>query len=108
MENETQVETVKDDKNKQQDQKFLLIIGWILGWIGVLVVFLAGDKSNPDVRFWLNQMLVYDLFGLLVCIPFVGLVWGIVMLILWIIGLVNICQGKTEGVPLIGKIKIYK
>lgn len=100
-------EVVQEDATQDHgDQKALAIVGWILGWIGLVIALLAGDRDDPFLKFWLNQMLVFDLFALLGCIPLIGWVWAVVMFVLWVITLVRICKGETTPVPIIGGIHI--
>lgn len=77
-----------------------------LTWIGLLIAFLAGDKEGA--KFHLNQALVIMLFSLLSVIPCIGWIWGIFMLVCWIMGLVAAINQEEKEVPLIGKIKIIK
>ena len=93
-------------QNQKSDQFALVVVGWILSWIGFFIVEIAGNKKDPFLRFWANQMLVFNLFALIGFIPFIGWIWGIVMIVFWIIGLVYICQNKMDGIPLIGQIHI--
>ena len=78
---------------------YLTIIGW-------LIAFLAGDKEGA--KFHLNQALVIMLFALLGVIPFVGWIWSIVVLVLWILGFISAINGEEKEVPLLGKIKLIK
>lgn len=75
-------------------------------WIGLLVAFCAGDKEGA--KFHLNQALVIFLFSLLAVIPCIGWIWGIFMLVCWVMGLVAAINQEEKEVPLIGKIRILK
>lgn len=77
-----------------------------ISWIGLLIAYLAGDKEGA--KFHLNQALVIFLFSLLSVIPCVGWIWGIFMVVCWIMGLVAAIKQEENEVPLIGKIKIIK
>ncbi|MBR5799545.1 MAG: hypothetical protein IKY23_05735 [Lachnospiraceae bacterium] len=77
-----------------------------LTWIGFLIAILSGDKEAS--KFHLNQALVIMLFGLLSIIPCVGYVWGIVVLVFWVMGLISAINGEEKEVPVIGKIKLIK
>ena len=92
--------------NIDSDQWTLVLIGWCLSWIGFLVIELAGDKTDPFVDFWRNQMFVFDLFELLCFIPVIGKIWACVMAAFWIVGLVAICHKETKEVPLLGQLHI--
>lgn len=82
--------------------------GWVayLTWIGLIVAFVAGDKEGA--KFHLNQALVIFLFSLLSVIPCIGWIWGIFMLVCWVMGLVAAINEEEKEVPLIGGIKILK
>lgn len=77
-----------------------------ISWIGLLIAYLAGDKEGA--KFHLNQALVIFLFSLLSVIPCVGWIWGIFMVVCWIMGLVAAIKQEENEVPLIGKIRIIK
>ena len=81
------------------------IIAYIT-WIGLIVAFCAGDREGA--KFHLNQALVIMLFTLLSVIPCIGWIWGIFMLVCWIMGLIAAINQEEKEVPLIGKIKLIK
>ena len=87
------------------DTKITSIVAYIT-WIGLLVAFCAGDKEGA--KFHLNQALVIFLFSLLAVIPCIGWIWGIFMLVCWVMGLVAAINQEEKEVPLIGKIRILK
>lgn len=87
------------------DKKTTGIVAYIT-WIGLIIAFCAGDKEGA--KFHLNQALVVFLFSLLSIIPCVGWIWGVFMLVCWIMGLVYACKEEEKEVPLIGKIRIIK
>lgn len=87
------------------DAKTTSIVAY-LTWIGLLVAFLAGDKEGA--KFHLNQALVIMLFSLAAIIPCIGWIWGIFMVVCWIMGFIAAIQQEEKEVPLIGKIKIIK
>lgn len=85
---------------------YITLIGWI-------IAFLAGDKEGA--KFHLNQALVLALgqviCGVLVKIPFIGIIFSLVSLAIFvcqIIGLVCAIQEKETEIPVIGSIKILK
>ena len=96
---------------KSEDDKVYGIVSYIT-WIGLLVVFVLTStnetKRSEYVKFHMNQALIIFLFALISLIPYVGWIWGIFMLVEWILGFVSACQGEMKEVPLIGKIKIIK
>ncbi|MBE5925286.1 MAG: hypothetical protein E7271_12665 [Lachnospiraceae bacterium] len=75
-------------------------------WIGLVIALVAGDKEGA--RFHLNQALVIFLFSLLSLIPCIGWVWGIFMLVCWIMGLIAAVNEEEKPVPLIGGITLIK
>ena len=87
------------------DTKTTSIIAYIT-WIGLIVAFCAGDKEGA--KFHLNQALVICLFSLLAIIPCIGWIWGIFMLVCWVMGLIAAINQEEKPVPLIGGIKILK
>lgn len=87
------------------DKKTTSIVAY-LTWIGLLVAFCAGDKEGA--KFHLNQALVIFLFSLLSIVPCVGWIWGIFMIVCWIMGLIAAINQEEKEVPVIGKIRIVK
>ncbi len=77
-----------------------------LTWIGLFVAILAGDRDGA--KFHINQALVIMLFAVLSIIPCVGWIWGIIVLVLWAMGLIAAINGEEKEVPILGKIKIIK
>lgn len=87
------------------DAKTTSIVAY-LTWIGLIIAVVAGDKEGA--RFHVNQALVIMLFSLLSIIPCIGWIWGIFMIVCWIMGLIAAINQEEKEVPLIGKIKILK
>lgn len=87
------------------DKKTTSIVAYFT-WIGLIIALLAGDKEGA--KFHLNQALVIMLFSLLSIIPCIGWIWGIFMLVCWIMGLVAAINQEEKPVPLIGGIKLIK
>lgn len=87
------------------DKKMTSIVAYIT-LIGLIIAFCAGDKEGA--KFHLNQALVIWLFSLLAIIPCVGWIWGIFMVVCWIMGLIAAINQEEKPVPLIGGIKIVK
>ncbi len=75
-------------------------------WIGLLVAYLAGDKEGA--KFHINQALVILLFSLLSVIPCIGWIWGIFMIVCWVMGLIAAVKQEEKEVPLIGRFRIIK
>lgn len=87
------------------DKKVTGIVAY-LSWIGLIIAFCAGDKEGA--KFHINQALVIFLFSLLSCIPLIGWIWGIFMVVCWVMGLIYAIQEEEKEVPVIGKIRIIK
>ena len=87
------------------DAKTTSIVAY-LTWVGLIIAICAGDKEGD--KFHINQALVILLFGLLSLIPCIGWVWGIFMLVCWILGLIAAINQEEKEVPLIGKIRLLK
>lgn len=87
------------------DKKVTGIVAY-LPWIGLIIAFCAGDKEGA--KFHINQALVIFLFSLLSCIPLIGWIWGIFMVVCWVMGLIYAIQEEEKEVPVIGKIRIIK
>ncbi len=89
----------------------------VLSYLGCLLIIPAiAANKNKFVRFHLGQGLILFIAsvigGLLSFIPYVGTVLNsivsIVVFVFMILGIVNACQGKMTGLPLIGDIQIFK
>lgn len=89
----------------------------VLAYLGFLLIIPAiAANKNKFVRFHLGQGLILFIAsvigGFLSFIPYVGTVLNsvvsIVAFVFMILGIVNACQGKMKGLPLIGDIQIFK
>ena len=87
------------------DAKTTSIVAYIT-WIGFFVALLAGDKEGA--KFHLNQALVSLIFFIPALIPCLGQIWGIFMMVCWILGLVAAINQEEKEVPLIGRIRLLK
>ncbi|OUQ13328.1 hypothetical protein [Lachnoclostridium sp. An138] len=87
------------------DKKTTGIVAY-LTWIGLVIAFVAGDKEGA--KFHLNQALVILLFSLLSVIPCIGWLWGIFMIVCWVMGLIAAINEEEKPVPLLGGIKLLK
>lgn len=95
------------DKRATAIVSYFSLIGWI-------IAYCAGDREGA--RFHLNQSLVIFLAGIIsaACkiIPLIGgllsSVLGIIIFILWLMGLVFACENKDQEVPILGIFKILK
>ena len=87
------------------DTKTTSIVAYIT-WIGLIIALCAGDREGA--KFHLNQALVIFLFSLISVIPCIGWIWGVFMLVCWIMGLIAAINQEEKPVPLIGGIQILK
>ena len=87
------------------DAKTTSIVAYIT-WIGFFVALLAGDKEGA--KFHLNQALVILIFFIPALIPCLGQIWGIFMMVCWILGLVAAINQEEKEVPLIVRIRLLK
>ena len=87
------------------DAKTTSIVAY-LTWIGLIITICTGKKE--EANYHINQALVILLFSLLSIIPCIGWIWGIFMVVCWIMGLIAAINQEEKEVPLIGKIRIIK
>jgi len=83
-----------------------------LGWWVTGIIFLILEKQNKFVRFHATQSLI--LFGLIFIIAiifspipiigFIGTIFWVIGVILWIVLMVMAYQGKTYKLPWIGNL----
>ncbi len=81
--------------------KVAKILFWLLGPIGLLIVFLV-DKSllqDQGVRLYANEMLIWYIASIVLCWT---IIVPIAVLVLWVMGLINIIQDKDDPLPVIG------
>lgn len=83
-------------------------------WIGFIIAFISGDKTDRLVTHHLNQALVLNLVGLaggvLAVIPILGtMAAGIIstgVLVLDVMGVMRAYRGSTSPLPFIGDIHL--
>ncbi|MCH7471611.1 hypothetical protein IIA79_01475 [bacterium] len=75
----------------------------LLGLIGGLIFFLI-EKESKYVKFYAFQSLILSLCHILSLIPIIGWLWGLFILIMQIVALINAFSGKIFKVPVIGNI----
>lgn len=113
-----------DPRDVQQTKS----IAW-LSYLGILFLIpMFVYKESPYTKFHVNQgivLCILDVAGgvvlgivsaILWWIPFVGgiisgllsLTFGVFVLVLMILGIINAATGKAAPLPIIGKIVIYK
>jgi uncharacterized membrane protein len=91
----------------------------ILSYLGILILvpLLSEDAKKSDfAKFHLNQGLVLLIasvaLSMVWAVPilgwFVGFFGGILLFVLWVIGIVGAIQGEKKKVPLLGDIQLVK
>ena len=92
---------------------YLVSILGVIGWAISVILFVL-KKDNAFVKYHFQQWLILMISGIVVgaigaitmfiLIGFVILVvGGIILLVLWIIGMINAFKGEQKPLPLIGK-----
>ena len=113
----SQGKTVKKASPKDaEENKGMAIVAYLLFFVPLL----TGDyKKSPFVKFHTNQGTVLFIFSvggwiissilMLILIGFIlGLVVAIASLVFFIIGIINVLNGRMTPLPLIGKFEIIK
>jgi len=90
--------------NTDSDGKTIAIVSYIT-WIGwIIALIMNNDKKNDFARFHIRQSLIIMIGSLLTWIRYVGWIWGIFLLVLWIIGLIAAINGEKKQVPVLGAL----
>lgn len=89
---------------QSNEDKTVAIVSYLglLGWIIALVIH-QNNKTQLGA-YHLRQMLGLMIAGVLAIIPIIGWIWGIFLLVAWIIGLISAIQGQKKPLILIGKL----
>lgn len=104
--------SIEQNKSSQiiEDGKTIAIISYITIF-GLLIAFVMNnDKKNPFAAYHLRQSLGLGVTGLALSvinvIPILGwlisILGGIILIILWVIGLMGALNGKKKPVPVLG------
>ncbi len=95
--------------------KTAIILGYLFGFIGILICMFKADRKNEFVHFQLNQLFTYNVIRLVVNgisgfvdLGFAGSVIRFGLFVIWIIGFLGALQGENKEMPLIGKIQMLK
>ena len=93
-------QNMEETKTKEEGKETNAIA--LFSYLGILLVIpLLVAKDDPFVKFHVKQGLVFLIFTILFgWIPFVG--W-IAVIVLGILGIVNVFNGKKEELPIIGQ-----
>ena len=73
----------------------------IIGWIIALVV--NSKEKDELTSFYIRQMLGLMIISLLGWIPFIGMLVGLVVLVLWVMSLIGAIQGEMKPTPVMGE-----
>lgn len=92
---------------KSQSSNTLMAVLCYFG-ILVLIPFLTDAKNDPFVKFHIKQGLVlliaYVIVGFIVWVPVVGWILGVILFILFLMGVINAASGKQKPLPIIGQL----
>ena len=117
---DTEDTTALYDKSDVEKNRFMAILAY-LSWLVIIPIIAA--KDSPFARFHANQGLILTIAGtvcgavikFLVKFPLVGWIFslagkllGLVWLILAIMGIVNVVNGRARELPLIGRFQLLK
>ena len=106
------------NKESTSGNKAAIILAYLVGWVGGLIVFLL-EKQNKFIKWHALQGLILGviealciiIFSILVFIPYVGwffLKFGYFLAgVAWMLGIVAIvmgCNGKTFRIPGVSKL----
>lgn len=93
---------------------YITLIGWLFAWI-------AGDKEgawyqmNQSLVFHVFSMIINAVFGVLMKIPMLGLVFALIWLlvnigvfVIWILGVVHAVNDEEKQLPIIGGIQLLR
>ncbi|MFZ1676883.1 MAG: hypothetical protein WBP41_04085 [Saprospiraceae bacterium] len=92
-----------DDKTKSI-VAHLTLIGWIIA-----LVMNQSDKG-PNTSYYLRQMLGLTVLGVLgwlvgmVPIPYLSMIFSILVLVLWVLSLIGALSGQQKPVPVVGEM----
>lgn len=80
-----------------------------LSYFGILVIvpLLTDAKNDPFVKFHIKQgivlLITYVIFGFIVWVPIIGWALGVVLFVLFLMGLINALNGQQKPLPIIGQ-----
>ena len=108
------------DPNDIQQNKVMGILAY-LSWLVLIPLFAAKDSKfarfhcNQGIILAIVEIIAWIVFGILSLIPFVGLLFvilnivvSIACFIFAILGIINAASGVAKELPLIGGIRIIK
>ena len=119
--------TSKFDEKDRSENKIYAMLAYLLGIVGIIIALLAAKKSDY-VKFHVRQSIKLTVcsallgiimipFAVLSLIPFVGIVFGIVVTliaiaqlgiyILRIVAFAQVCSGKAKEPAIVGELKMF-
>ncbi len=112
--------TSQMDPNDIQQNKVMGILAY-LSWLVLIPLFAAKDSKfarfhcNQGIILAIVEIIAWIVFGILSIIPFVGLLFvilnvvvSIACFVFAILGIINAASGLAKELPLIGGIRIIK
>ena len=110
--------TAEFDKQDISDNKVLAMLGYIMGWLGIVLQLLASNNS-PYVRFHMRQALkllvVNTLMGIVavvlvftLIVPIAAAIMYVVFEVIAIICFFQVCQGKAVEPAIIRSLGFLK
>ncbi len=77
----------------------------LLSYFGVLVLVpLLAKKDSEFTQFHAKQGLILFIGEFFVWIPIFGWILGIIIFVLWIMGIINVLSGSMKPLPIIGEL----
>lgn len=85
---------------KEESNKVLALIAFLLGWLGIIFAFLDQGKNDPWLRFMAWQAFFLGLASIILSMVTFGIAWFIIF-IMQIIYALKAYKGEYFEVPLI-------
>lgn len=86
---------------KEEGNKILALIAFLLGWLGIIFAFLDQGKQDPWLRFMAWQAFFLGLASIILSMVTFGLAWIIIFIMQIVYGL-KAYKGEYFEVPLVG------
>jgi len=76
-----------------------------LGYLGLLCLIpLLAKKDSKFAQFHAKQGLILLIASVGMVIPFINIILGIAIFVLWIMGIINVFSGKMKKLPIVGDL----
>jgi uncharacterized membrane protein len=105
--NQTQSPAPEAPKEQQADPKDVQEnkLWAILGYLGILCLIpLLAKKDSKFAQFHAKQGLILLIGEFFVWVPILGWLLGIVIFVFWIMGIINVLNGKMTPLPIVGEL----